>query len=204
MNYSYLRSLDLCDHGFESHSRHGCFSAFIVRLCRYRPCEELISRPRSPTDRPRIKKLRWNKAFHGCPMLQSGSNRRERERLLMEFKNIIIVYSENQLHLANTLFERNAENLKLGGIYDYYCLLQSYVSLRQFSITFCRISFSWHSCQKMFFSRRKKCYLHINILLFCPYCKAYFGLDRSCLEIRQFYKKQWIIAQQETCWIYEG
>jgi hypothetical protein len=36
---------------------------------------------------------------------------------LMIFKNIIVIYSENQLHLANTFFGRNAENPKPGGIY---------------------------------------------------------------------------------------
>jgi hypothetical protein len=36
----------------------------------------LIPRPRSPTDCLRIKKLKWNKAFHGCPMLQHRSNRK--------------------------------------------------------------------------------------------------------------------------------
>jgi hypothetical protein len=42
------------DRGFESHSRHGCLCAFILCLCcpvcRWRPCEWLIPRPRSPTD----------------------------------------------------------------------------------------------------------------------------------------------------------
>jgi hypothetical protein len=39
--------------GFESHSRHGCLCAFILRLCRsvcrQRPCDGLIPLPRSPT-----------------------------------------------------------------------------------------------------------------------------------------------------------
>jgi hypothetical protein len=35
--------------------------------------------PRSPTNCLRIKKMKWNKAFHGCHMSQSGRNRRERE-----------------------------------------------------------------------------------------------------------------------------
>jgi hypothetical protein len=49
-----LRPLEHWDRGFESHSRHGCLSAFILCLCclvcRQRPCDGLIPRPRSPTD----------------------------------------------------------------------------------------------------------------------------------------------------------
>jgi hypothetical protein len=49
-----LHSLELWDRGFESKSRHGCLCAFILCLCcsvcRYRPCDGLIPRPRSPAD----------------------------------------------------------------------------------------------------------------------------------------------------------
>jgi hypothetical protein len=41
----------------------------------------LILHPRSPTDCLRIKKLKWNRAFHGCSMLQNGSNKRKREKV---------------------------------------------------------------------------------------------------------------------------
>jgi hypothetical protein len=46
-----LRSLERWDRGFESHSRHGCLCAFILCLncpvCRQRPCDGLITRPRA-------------------------------------------------------------------------------------------------------------------------------------------------------------
>jgi hypothetical protein len=48
-----------------------------------RPCDGLIPRPRSPADCLTIKKLKENKAFHGCPMLEIGKNRKrmkEREK----------------------------------------------------------------------------------------------------------------------------
>jgi hypothetical protein len=41
--------------------------------CRLRPYVRLIPRPRSPTDWLMIKKLEWNEAFHGCPVLQVGA-----------------------------------------------------------------------------------------------------------------------------------
>jgi hypothetical protein len=52
---------------------------FILCLCRLQPCDRLFPRPRSATDCLRIKKLKWNKAFHRFPVLQSGSNRKKRE-----------------------------------------------------------------------------------------------------------------------------
>jgi hypothetical protein len=49
-----LRSLGGWDRDFESHSRHIRLCAFILCLCcpvyRYRPCDGLITSPRSPTD----------------------------------------------------------------------------------------------------------------------------------------------------------
>jgi hypothetical protein len=41
-----------------------------VVLCRYWPCDRLITNPRSPTNCLKIKKLKWSQVFHGSPMLQ--------------------------------------------------------------------------------------------------------------------------------------
>jgi hypothetical protein len=55
---NYLCSLERWDRGFESHSMHECLCAFILSfccsVCRERPCDGLISRPRSPTDSYRL------------------------------------------------------------------------------------------------------------------------------------------------------
>jgi hypothetical protein len=51
-----FRSLERWNRGFESHSRHGClycvrlFRVFWCCVYRYRPCNGLIPRSRSPTD----------------------------------------------------------------------------------------------------------------------------------------------------------
>jgi hypothetical protein len=55
------RALEHWDRGFESHSRHGCLSAFILCLCcprKLRLCDGLIPRERSPTAVYR-NKYRW-------------------------------------------------------------------------------------------------------------------------------------------------
>jgi hypothetical protein len=60
-----------------------CLSLFCVCVCSALPTR--WPPPKSPTDCPRIKKLRWNKAFHRCPMFQvraTGKRKRERERPL--------------------------------------------------------------------------------------------------------------------------
>jgi hypothetical protein len=49
-----------------------CLCAFILFVY-VKALRRADPRPRSLTDYPRFKKLKWNKAFHGCP---SGSNRK--------------------------------------------------------------------------------------------------------------------------------
>jgi hypothetical protein len=63
-----LRSLERWDRGFESHSKHECLCEFILcsccSVCRQRPCDGLISSPRSPTDCVQIKKLKKAAKIH--------------------------------------------------------------------------------------------------------------------------------------------
>jgi hypothetical protein len=67
-----LRSLGSRDRGLESHSGHGCLVFMCVRFSvfvyRYRPCDEMITRPRSPTVCLRLRKPKWNGEFHGGPI----------------------------------------------------------------------------------------------------------------------------------------
>jgi hypothetical protein len=72
-----LRPLERWDRGFESHSRHGCLCLFCVCIgsgltTGWSPIQGVL---------PTVLVLRhWSetKAFHGCPMLHSGDNRKER------------------------------------------------------------------------------------------------------------------------------
>jgi hypothetical protein len=71
----YFRPLEHWDHGFESQSSHGCLHLFCVWVVMFRA----DLRPRSLTDSLRNKKLKWNKAFHECPMFPK-LKQQERER----------------------------------------------------------------------------------------------------------------------------
>jgi hypothetical protein len=58
--------------GFESHSGYECLVFVCARACalfffvyRYRPCDELITRPRSPTDCLTSRKQKRDGEFHG-------------------------------------------------------------------------------------------------------------------------------------------
>jgi hypothetical protein len=69
----YLGSLGCRGHMFESYSRHGClcvcvrlFHVYVV-LCRYRSCDELITRPRSPTECPRLRNWSETESFMDAP-----------------------------------------------------------------------------------------------------------------------------------------
>jgi hypothetical protein len=62
-----LRPLKHWYRAFEFYLRHGCLSAFILSVlscvCRQRPCDGLITRPRSPTDCVTGKRPRSNKGL---------------------------------------------------------------------------------------------------------------------------------------------
>jgi hypothetical protein len=59
---SKARLLEHWNRVFEYHLRHGCLCAFVLcfcySVCRQRPCDKLILRPRSQTDCVWIKKLK--------------------------------------------------------------------------------------------------------------------------------------------------
>jgi hypothetical protein len=61
----------------------------------------------------RIKKLKCNKAFHGCPMLHSGSNRRMRERGIYNVarESIWMAYFINTSHQSVCLYVYVARQL---------------------------------------------------------------------------------------------
>jgi hypothetical protein len=56
------------------------YSVFVLSCVQVAALGRAHPRPRSHTDSFRIKKLKWNEAFHDWLMFQSGSNRKERER----------------------------------------------------------------------------------------------------------------------------
>jgi hypothetical protein len=93
-----LRSLGSWDHGFESHSRHGCLMCVCVFLClcctvfRYRPCDELITRPRSPTV------CEWSRKWEISPMLRKWEQapkweQRGRKNFIRQVLNLIWIIS---------------------------------------------------------------------------------------------------------------
>jgi hypothetical protein len=82
INDHCLRSLEHCDRGFESHSRHGCISTFILCLC----CSYVgngLATGWSPVRGvlltvPWIKKLKWNKTFHGLETPKTGQEKKNK------------------------------------------------------------------------------------------------------------------------------
>jgi hypothetical protein len=81
----------------------------VVSLCLFCVCvgkalRRADPRSRSPTDCLRLMKLKWYKTFHGCPMLQSGSNRKRARDFSSE------TCSYNQLHGAES-FLRSRQSL---------------------------------------------------------------------------------------------
>jgi hypothetical protein len=101
-----LRPLERWDRRFESDSRHGCLSVFILYLYRQRPCDGLIPRPRNPTDCRRIKKLRGNKySKKPCEIQQLCA------AIWRKAYHVYFFYSERYLFSSHHIITRNVMNM---------------------------------------------------------------------------------------------
>jgi hypothetical protein len=50
----------------------------------------MITRPRSPTECLKIKKLKWNEAFHGCTMLQVGATGTNQPTYILQWCELLL------------------------------------------------------------------------------------------------------------------
>jgi hypothetical protein len=79
-----LRLLERRNRGFESHSGHGClvfvfYVRFSVFVYRERPCDELITRPRSPPAALDLVTKVKREVSWGRPRPESGCRAKEKK-----------------------------------------------------------------------------------------------------------------------------
>jgi hypothetical protein len=77
---------------------------YSVFVCTYQPCDGLITRPRSPTDCLRLKKIEVKRSVSWCRMLRVGATGIKPDRRRYWSKLVLHISLVKWLHVIQTMY----------------------------------------------------------------------------------------------------